>query len=78
MRRHLKKLPYVFRKAQSTKHTLFRLPQKRQKELDSFGIIRKILMDLSKDYDSLPHDLITANLEAYGLDTNSLDFLLIT
>lgn len=35
-------------------------------------------MDLSKDYDSLPHDLITANLEAYGLDTNSLDFLLIT
>ena len=35
-------------------------------------------MDLSKDYDSLPHDLITANLEAYGFDTNSLDFLLIT
>ena len=40
MRRHLKKLLYVFRKAQSTKHTLFKLLQKRQKELDSFGIIR--------------------------------------
>ena len=32
-------------------------------------------MDLSKAYDYLPHDLIIAKLEAYGLDTNSLRFL---
>ena len=32
-------------------------------------------MDLSKAYDCLPHDLIIAKLEAYGLDTNSLRFL---
>ena len=32
-------------------------------------------MDLSKAYDCIPHDLVKANLEAYGLDTNSLRFL---
>ena len=32
-------------------------------------------MDLSKAYDCLPHDLVIAKLEAYGLDKNSLRFL---
>ena len=29
-------------------------------------------MDLSKDYDCLPHGLIVAKLEAYGLDKDSI------
>ena len=33
-------------------------------------------MDLSKAYDLLPHDLLTAKLEAYGLDNGSLNLLL--
>ena len=32
-------------------------------------------MDLSKAYDCLPDDLIIANLETYGLYTNSLRFI---
>ena len=32
-------------------------------------------MDLSKAYDYLPHDLLIAKLEAYGLDTASLSLL---
>ena len=32
-------------------------------------------MDLSKVCDCLPHDLLTAKLEAYGLDTASLSLL---
>ena len=31
-------------------------------------------MDLSKTYDFLSHDLLIANLEAYGLDVVSLNF----
>ena len=37
-----------------------------------------ILMELSKAYDCLPHDLLIAKLEAYGLDNGSLTFFYIT
>ena len=33
-------------------------------------------MDLSKVYDCIPHDLLIAKLEAYGLDRNSLRLML--
>ena len=65
-----------FRKAHSTQHTLFRLLQKWQKELDSGGSVGTILMDLSKAYEWLPHDLLIAKLEAYGLDNGSLNLIL--
>ena len=54
----LNKLLCGFPDSHSTQHTLFRLLQKWQKELDSSGIVGAILMDLSKAYDCLPHDLI--------------------
>ena len=47
-----------------------------KKELDNSDFIGAILMDLFKAYDCLPHDLITAKLEAYGLSKNSLKLLL--
>ena len=71
----LNKLLCVFRKSHSTQHALFRLLQKWQKELDSSGIVGTILMDLSKVYDCLPHDLVLAKLETYSLGTNSLRFV---
>ena len=49
-------------------YPLFRLLQKRSKELDSGGFIGTILMNLSKAYDCLHHDLLMIKLEAYGLD----------
>ena len=69
----LNKLLCGFRKAHSTQHALFRLLQKWQKELDSSGIVGTILMDLSKVYDCLPHDLVIAKLKA--CDMISLRFL---
>ena len=72
----LNKLLCGFRKAHSTQHALFKLLHSWQKELDNSGFIGTILMDLSKAYDCLPHDLIIAKFEAYGLSKNSLKLLL--
>ena len=42
-----------------TQHALF--IQSWQKELDESGFARAILMDLSKAYDCLPHDVMLLN-----------------
>ena len=55
-----------FRKAHSTQHALFKLLQSWQKELDEKGMVATVLMDLSKAYDCIPHDLLIAKLNAYG------------
>ena len=65
-----------FRKAHSTQHAPFRLIQKWQADLDSGVYVGAILMDLSKAYNCLSHDLLIAKLETYGLDVGSLNFLL--
>ena len=75
MNNFLNSLLCGFRKAHSTQHALFRLLQAWQKELDQCGFVGTVLMDLSKAYDCLPHDLLIAKLEAYGLDTTSLSLI---
>ena len=64
-----------FRKGFSTQHTLVRLLQKWQSCLDKRGIVGTVLMDLSKAYDCIQHDLIIAKLEAYGFSLKSLHFV---
>ena len=64
-----------FRKAHSTQHALFRLIQSWQRELDESGFVETILVDLSKAYDYLPHDLMVAKVEAYDISKESLQLI---
>ena len=54
-----------FRKGHATQHALFKLLQAWQEEPDKGGFVGTILMDLSKAYDCLPHDLV-AKLDVVG------------
>ena len=76
MNNFLNELLCGFRKDHSTQHALFKWLQPWQKELNNSGFIGTILMDLSKAYDCLPHDLLIAKLGAYGLDRSSLRLLM--
>ena len=75
MENFLNQLLCDFRKAHSTQHALFRLIQSWQKELDETGFVGTTLMDLSKVYDCLPHDLMVAKLEAYDISKESLQLI---
>ena len=75
MQKFLDKILCGFRKADSTQHALFRLLQAWQKELDNSGNVGTFVMDLSKAYDCIPHDLLIAKLEAHSLDKISLNTL---
>ena len=47
-----------------------------RKCLDDNKVVGAILMDLSKAFDCLPHDLLLAKLEAYGLESNALKLIM--
>ena len=64
----------VFRKGHSTQHALFKLLQSWQKELDIGGFVGTILMDLSKAYDCIPYELLTAKLKCYDIDNGICDY----
>jgi hypothetical protein len=54
---------------------LLRIIEDWKKALDDNKFITAILMDLSKAFDCLPHNLLMLKLEAYGLSENSLKLL---
>ena len=64
-----------FRKGYNTECALLYLLENWRKQLDNGQIIGAVLCDLSKAFDTLPHDLIIAKLAAYGLGDNALKLI---
>ena len=64
-----------YRKGYSVQHALIVLIEKWRISLDKRGYGGAILMDLSKAFDTLNHDLLIAKLHAYGFDKISLKLI---
>ena len=69
--------PYLcgYRKGYNAQHALLSLLDKWHVSLDNKGFGGAILMDLSKAFDTLNHDLLIAKLHAYGFDKNALKLI---
>ena len=68
----------AYRKFYSSNHVLMKIIEDWRKHLDDGNFVGTILMDLSKAFDFVPHDLLIAKLHAYGFDMNSLIYTLIS
>ena len=75
LEKYLNTLLCGFRNSHSIQHALFKLLQGWQEELGKSGFVGTILTDLSKAYDCLPHDLLVAKFEAYGIDKTGLNLM---
>ena len=65
----------AYRKGYSCQNVLLKLTDDWRHHLDNNEIVGAVLMDLSKAFDCLPHELLVAKLSAYGFDKSTLKFL---
>ena len=73
---HLSSYLCSYRKGYSAQNAIVYLIEKWRKTLDTKGYAGEVLMDLSKAFDTINHELMIAKLSAYGLDKGSLKIIL--
>ena len=66
---------YSYRKNVNAQQELLALIENWKKVLDNKGFAVAVLMDLSKAFDTINHDLLVAKLHAYGFSNDSLKLL---
>ena len=64
-----------FRKNYSMQNSLLRMTKSWKVRLNNESKAGIIIIDLSKAFDSLNHELLLTKLKAYGLDSNSVTFM---
>ena len=64
-----------YRKGFNTQYALLSLIEKWKKELDNKGYAGAILMDLSKAFDTINHELLIAKIYAYGFSKDALKLI---
>ena len=69
------KLLTGFRKNHNTQHALLKMIETWKAKLNTGCKIGALIMDLSKAFDTLNHDLLITKLQAYGFDCNAAAFL---
>ena len=62
-------------KNHNTQNSLLRMIESWKVRLNNGSKVGVIIMDLSKAFDSLNHELLITKLKAYGLDINSVTFM---
>ena len=71
----MSELKSAYRCGYSTNHVYVRLIEYWRHTLDNNFFIGAVLMDLSKAFDCIPHDLVIAKLHAHVLDFDTVTFL---
>ena len=66
----------AYREYYSCQDVLLKLIETWRKCLDKNNLVGAILTDLSKAFDCLPHDLLTAKLQTYGATKDALKLIL--
>ena len=65
----------AFQKGYGCQTTLLKVIEDWKKALDENKYVAAILMDLSKAFDCLPHDLLLLKLKSYGLSNSALSLM---
>ena len=65
----------AYRSSYSTQYVILRLLEEWRENLDSDFLVGCVLMDLSKAFDCIPHELLLAKLSAYGFDNKALAYI---
>ena len=74
MEHHFKPFISTYRKSFSTEHVLIRLLEDWRNKLDNNNAVGAILTDLSKAFDCIAHDLLSAKLDAYGFNKDTVAY----